>query len=271
MSGALDPDVARDLERFEARVWSDAVSAASPETAARLGLAARPVADGIALVASNLPSLLYNRYFGFGLEAPIDEAAIDQAIALYPQEGPFSIQPSPLARPPGIAERLRARGIESYFNWVIWARDARAPLVAPEVRIECIDSDRATTWVELATTIFTDESSIGEWLRALIGRAGWSHYLAFEGERAVGVGALFAEGPLGWIGWGGTLSEFRRRGIQRAMIARRVCDAAERGALWVRSETADDLPDKPNASFRNMAHSGFVLAYRRPSHVRFPR
>lgn len=266
----VDPEVARDLERFEARVWADAVAAAPPEVAEELGLSATTVAGGIALVASRFPSILYNRTFGFGLDAPFEESDLERALALYSSRGPFSIQPSPLARPTGIPDRLRARGLESWFDWVIWARDARAPLAAPEATIERIGAASAERWARLATEIFRDEAPIEPWLVSMVGRSGWSHYWSLIDDRPIAVGASFVAGELAWIGWGGTLPEHRRRGLQAAMIARRVHDAAASGAHWVRSETADDLPDKPNSSFRNMARSGFRLVYRRPSHVVMP-
>ena len=267
----MDEEVARDLERLEARLWTDAVRAATPEIAARYGLDTVPIGGGVALIATKAPTLLYNRAIAFGLDDPIDEATLDRAIGLYRRDVPFSIQPSPLARPAEIGDWLRARGMESWFDWVIWARDARRPFErADGPRIERIGEERATLWTELAATIFREESELGPWIRCVIGRPRWSHYVAYDGAQPIGIGASYVEGELGWLGWGGTLPEWRRRGVQAAMIARRVRDAAELGVRWVRSETAADLPDKPNSSYRNMARAGFAITYRRPSHAVFP-
>lgn len=264
----LELEIARALERLESRVWTDAVRAATPDVVRALGLSVEPVGDGIALIASRLPHVLYNRAFGFGLDAPIDEAMLDQALAHYPIGTPFSIQPSKMARPPEIADWIDRRGIDAWFHWVIWQRDARAPLTTlAGPRIERIGLEHAAIWSGLATRIFADEGPIGDWIQCLIGRERWRHYLAYDGERPIGIGALYVEDAFGWLGWGGTLAEYRRRGVQTAMIARRIRDAAAEGVLWLRSETAPDSPEKPNASYHNMARAGFRVSHRRPSYA----
>lgn len=270
----LDADsreLAVALERLEQRVWTDAFAAATPEVGRSLGLAVEPVADGLALMASRFPHVLYNRTFAFGLDAPIDEATLDRAIALYRRDAPFTIQPSPVSRPPEIGHWLNARGIESYFDWVIWARETRAPIPDPTgLRVDRIGRERASAWIDLASTIFVDEAPFAPWFDSLIGRPSWNHYVAYDGETPIGIGAMFVEGGLGWLGWGGTLPGHRRRGVQGAMIARRVKDAAAAGARWVRVETAADLPEKPNPSYRNMPRAGFRLLYLRPSYAYVP-
>jgi hypothetical protein len=266
-----DLELARLAERTEMRAWNDAVRAATPELVQTLGLAAAPVADGMGLVASRVRSLLYNRAFGFGLDAPIDETALDRAIALYRRDAPFTIQPSPTARPREIGRWLNARGLESHFDWVIWVREA-APVshVATPLGIDRIGLDDAADFARLACGIFTDEAPLVPWITLSIGRPGWNHYVARDGDEPVAIAALHVAEGAGWLGWGGTLKSHRGRGAQSALIARRVRDATSLGARWLTVETAADLPQKPNPSYRNVQRAGFRLLHLRPSYAHVP-
>jgi GNAT superfamily N-acetyltransferase len=81
---------------------------------------------------------------------------------------------------------------------------------------------------------------------------------AFVGDRCAGGGFLdVAEGAASL--WGAAVApEFRRRGIQRALMERRLAMARERAATLAYIETASGGP-----THRNAARLGFRLAYTR--------
>ena len=272
MSDPTDLELSRIVEHAEARVWSDMTHRATPEIREALGLQAIPVGGGVVTIASRVPSLLYNRAFAFGLEEPIDEDTLDRMIGLYRPDVPFTIQPSPFARPGEIRAWLEARGIPSRFNWVKWLREARPPAkFATDLAIERIGPDLASRFGELAFTVFHGEPpTIRPWFEQTIGKPGWTHYLAFDHDQPAALAALYVTEGVGWLGWGGTLSSHRGRGAQSALIERRLRDGIAQGCRWFTVETADDLPEKPNPSFRNVARAGFRLLYRRPSHAHVP-
>lgn len=264
-------DLARRIERAEMAVWSDAVRAAPDDVLAQTGLSVEPVADGISIMASRVPNLLYNRAFGFGLDAPVTERDLDNAIARFRRDQPFTIQPSPMARPPQIHDWLAARGLESHFNWVIWARGDEAAAPAPtDLRITTIGQDLAAIWADLAETIFAEGRALTPWLRSFVGRVNWRHYFAWDGDTPVGIAVLYVDGEVGWLGWGGTLASHRKRGGQSALIARRIEDARAAGCRWLTVETAEDVPERPNPSYRNCARARFRVLHRRPSYAYFP-
>lgn len=103
-----------------------------------------------------------------------------------------------------------------------------------------------------------------------IGRPGWRHYLAFDGDQAVATGALNLRDHIGWLGVGSTLPSHRRRGAQGALMARRVRDGISLGCRWLVTETGEDLPARPNPSYHNMLRTGFTLAYQRLNYVFAP-
>jgi hypothetical protein len=65
----------------------------------------------------------------------------------------------------------------------------------------------------------------------------------------------------------GTLSDYRGLGAQGALVTRRLNDAIDSGCTMAVVETAEDTPDKPSPSFRNMLKYGFDLAYHRANYV----
>jgi len=255
-------------ERTEMAVWRDCVAAAPPNLAGALGLRTVPVVDGMALLASRLPSLLYNRTFGIGLERELTPADVEDAIALYAPDAEFTIQPTPHARPAAVHDWLDERGMRAWFNWVRWVRDTGpAPDGASALEIAVATPADMAEFSACMGEVFHEPRELLPWLSALIGRAGWTHYLARDQGRVVATAALHVAGEVGWLGWAGTLKGHRCRGAQSALVARRIADARAAGCRWITVETADDLPDRPNPSFRNMARAGFRLLYRRPSHV----
>jgi hypothetical protein len=51
-------------------------------------------------------------------------------------------------------------------------------------------------------------------------------------------------------------------------MARRIHDAVAMGSEWLVTETGEDLPERPNPSFRNMMRAGFLVAYQRRNYLR---
>ncbi len=108
-------------------------------------------------------------------------------------------------------------------------------------------------------------------LTATIDRAGWTHYLGFDGDTPVSTASLYVTGDAAWLGNAATLEEYRGRGWQTAMLAQRLADARDAGCRWAVSETGEETEEDPvNPSYRNMVRAGFRLAYARRNRVRRP-
>jgi hypothetical protein len=101
------------------------------------------------------------------------------------------------------------------------------------------------------------------WIASMVGRAGWQHYLAWDGSRPVAAAALYVRDGAGWLGMASTLPAARRRGAQGALMAQRIEDGRALGCRWLVTETGEDTPARPNPSYRNMIRAGFALAYHR--------
>jgi len=233
---------------------------------AELGLRCEPVDGGTAFIAARFPHATVNRVTGFGLDRPLDQAALDRVLALYPHRV-FSIQPSPMARPPELAGWLAARGFAVGFHWLIWARAAEAPPAESATGLELrrLGPEHAEEFAALVCTAYAIPARLAPLHAAGVGRPRWHHWGAFDGDRLVSAGILYVHGEVGRLFTAGTLPTHRGRGAQGALLVRRMREACALGCRWVTAETADDLPDKPNPSVHNLDRLGFRLLHRRPA------
>jgi hypothetical protein len=207
-----------------------------------------------------------NRVTGFGLDRPLDEATLDRTVALYPHQV-FSIQPSPMARPPELSGWLAARGFAVGFHWLIWARALEPPPAESATGLELrrLGPERAEEFAALVCTTYANPARLAPLHAAGVGRPRWHHWGAFDGDRLVSAGILYVHGEVGRLFTAGTLPTHRGRGAQGALLVRRMREARALGCRWVTAETADDLPDKPNPSVHNLTRLGFRLLHRRPA------
>jgi hypothetical protein len=242
-------------------------TAGAPATlAAELGLRCEPVDGGTAFIAARFPHATVNRVTGFGLDRPLDEATLDRTIALYPHRV-FSIQPSPMTRPPELSGWLAARGFAVDFHWLIWARESQPPPDEPATSLELrrLEAEHAEEFAALVCTAYSLPARLAPLHAAGVGRPHWHHWGAFAGDRLVSAGILYARGEVGRLFTAGTLPAHRGRGAQGALLVRRMREACALGCHWVTAETADDLPDKPNPSVHNLNRLGFRLLHSRPA------
>ena len=90
-----------------------------------------------------------------------------------------------------------------------------------------------------------------------VGREGFHHYMAFDGDRPIAVAALVKFEDMGYLTHAATEESYRRRGAQSALIAHRVAQARASGCAYVVSQTLTMLAD----SFANLQKAGFREIY----------
>jgi GNAT superfamily N-acetyltransferase len=76
---------------------------------------------------------------------------------------------------------------------------------------------------------------------------------------------MYARPPAAWLGFAATLPEARGQGAQGALLVERVRRAAALGCPLVTLETGERVPDRPDASYRNILRQGFFELYLRPN------
>jgi hypothetical protein len=264
----MDIQLARTVEEVEAAAYVDLLRVAPAEW----NCIAEESDAGCVLIAPPADALLFNRILACGLRRPIDRSELKSLIERLRAGGAknYGVQLAPVAAD-GIAGWLAGEGLVARDRWVKVYRAAGdvAPATA-DLRIEPAGADRAELFADLTTKGFAMPPQWRSWIAASVGLPGWHHYLAWSGEEPVAAAALFIRGDVGWLGMGSTLPSARRRGAQSALMARRLIDGAALGCKWFVTETGEETPQRPNASFRNMMRAGFQIAYQRPNFLPSP-
>lgn len=259
------------LEDVEARELAACLEAA-PATireALRLGYEWRGRVLAVWAPAIDVP--MFNRALGIGLTGFARRDEVAEIAARFASEGSprafFQITPD--ASPPELRTWLTEEGFAVHNRWArLWRRTGDLPASGSDVRVEQVGPERARLFGEIFASGFNLSGPVVDWVAALVGRPAWRHYLGYLGDEPVGTAALMADGPFAWLGYAATVERARRHGVQSALIARRLADAARLGCAYATLETAEDTPQKAAPSFRNVTRLGFQLAYLRENWVR---
>lgn len=263
-------DQVRRHERMETDYWHDWYLAAPPEIAKRYGIAAEVAEGAVLLLMPAVDVLMFNRVAGLGLEKPVTEAQLDGIVARYRAAGSarFFVPFSPAAEPVEARAWLIARGLTRYNRWAKLERGVEpVPEVRTDARIEEIGAGHAAAFGRVLREGFGMDPGLEPWMAALVGRKDWRHYMAFDGSEPVGTASLYVKGEWASLGFAATLPQARGRGVQSALIARRIEDARAMGCRCLSVETAEDKPDKPAPSFHNVTRLGFRIAYFRDNYL----
>jgi hypothetical protein len=258
--------IAQMIEDAEAAAYADQLAAAPSEWKC----AAEHTSAGWFLIAPTLDMLLFNRLVGWGLNSPARRSDVEAALERYRSAGlaHYGVQLSSAAKPEEFAEWLGDAGLVRGDCWSkVYRAAGDVPPIATALWVEEIGERHAGIAASIACAAFGMPGHLEPWIASIVGRPGWHHYLAFDGEEPVASAALFVRGEIGWLGIAGTLPSARRRGAQGALMARRLNDGRALGCRWFVTETGEDRPDRANPSFHNMMRLGFELAYQRPNYL----
>jgi GNAT superfamily N-acetyltransferase len=267
-------EVSRIAEPAEVAAWADFFASAPGEVERDAGLGVAWSGGAMATLAWRFDVLAINRVIGLGVGSPATEPNLDTLLALYAENSParWAVQVCPGAAPVAITEWLKRRGFRFLNNWArLYAHRSVVPdaKADPGIRIERVASRFAQRFGEICAEAFGWPELFAPWTAGLVGRPGWHHFMAFDGELPIGTGALLQRGDVGWLGMAATHSAHRRRGAQTALLLERMRVAREIGCEWLVVENAEDRPDRPVPSWRNLTRLGFTTSYLRPNWVRY--
>jgi hypothetical protein len=269
---ALELELARARERAEALAWSrDCYAAAEAAPGDPAGARLRAVGDGFASAITAIDDGFFNRAVGIGSDRPVTEEAVDAAASFFAELGRTTsvIQVAPPRLTTEVAGWLEARGYRPGRSWVkLWHDLSDLPTATTSLQVERIDRSRAADYERIVLAAFGLPDVVGSLATAVIGRPGWTHYLASDGEMPVSAAGMYVTEGVAWLGFGATFEAARGRGGQSALFAERLRNARDLGCRWAVTETGEETDDDPNPSYRNMIRAGFNLAYARRNWVR---
>ena len=244
-----DESLARRLEDVQNRFMLEWLAGTGAELE-RFGAA-------VAALDASRPELDFvNRVYGLW---PEDAERVAEIAGRYRERGVRAwFEPAPCAGFDELAGALHAVGAGQVgFHTVVYGAASGRPLAS----IVDIDS---TPEPELFADVLLrghgvpegarvrDRASVARWAEL----DAWRLYLArIDGEPA-GAALLSLDADLGYLANASTLPEYRRRGVQTALIARRIEDAARAGCDAACSGAAFGSPSQ-----RNLQRAGLQVAY----------
>lgn len=242
-----------------------------PELARKLRPRVTRIADAQLTLLETSDSLRLNRVIGLGHRGRASAGAIDEIIAFYraARLRRFSMLLSPGPQLEQIEGWLRARRFRRAAGQALLVRDARLPVPEVETSLRVARARRqdGPAIVSILERCFGIPASRRAWTRAAAAAPRHEHFLAWDGARSVGVAGLRIQSDLAWLGGAATLTRWRRRGGQRALIAARLRRAQRAGCRWAWVETAIRRPGRPGVSRRNLLAMGFEEVCEKPSWV----
>jgi GNAT superfamily N-acetyltransferase len=254
----VDLDFARRLELAETMLPDavDSVRQHSPNSP----IASAQIAGGTAFFGG----LTYpaNQIVGMGLYGDVSAEALDEVEEFFRSRGvPSTIVVSPLADPSLTAE-LGNRGYRiAEFNSVLIRPigDEAPPTLPADVHIEPVTPRNASQWARTIAKGFSEFGEVPEDVFAGFAvLPGTLACLAYVGDAPAGgaAGRIIPQARIAALFGASTLPDYRRRGIQTALIARRLHEAARAGCEYAVVSTQPG-----SGSQRNMERRGFRLAY----------
>ncbi len=230
------------------------------------GANALEVGSATCLRAPHAPdSPMLNRVVGLGLDGPVDEAMLDEALAAMGDTA-FYVALSPDADP-ALDGLLAARELEPGWGWMLFERGAQpAPKVATGLEVVEVTPESARVWAGIVVKGYGLPEHSRPVVAAAAGLDGWTAFLAVDGDVPVAAAALWTEAPAAYFGFAATLPEHRGKGGQGALFASRIERALAAGCTRLVTETGELREESPGASYRNILRYGFeerfVVAHR---------
>jgi GNAT superfamily N-acetyltransferase len=166
----------------------------------------------------------------------------------------------------GLGAELEARGFAPDYGWMKFSRGVSPRRATSELSVVPVEPSGAGDFAAVVVGGYGLPGWTDPFAANVVGRPGWSCYVAYDGGQPAGAGALYVDGGVGWLGLSATLPEYRGRGAQSAILAARIEDARRQGCATVVTETGELADDRPSSSYRNILRAGFREAGVRPNY-----
>lgn len=259
------------IEAAEARAWADLYAAAPPEFAAGAGIATRVVAGALVIQWAATGRRYFSRVIGLGVVEPATEAAVDDILVAYADAGVdmFLLQSLPHCRPREYELWLCERGLEPFDAQDRVARGGEPldPAVAAELRgrdvvVERVTDATAEEWSDFLQHVYRLDT--GPWLPHLIGRPGWSQYVARRDGALVAARAMYIDTHgMAWFGMDGPVPGVMTDdyGPDAALCAAMVEDGLALGATAFLADIEAPSPGLDTPGYEYFGALGFTRPY----------
>jgi GNAT superfamily N-acetyltransferase len=258
------------LESIESAAFADLYRAAPEAIRTALRIDVTNIAGVTCLSCAQLqPPMIFRRACGLGVESPLRAAQLEAVLRHMDGLGEtYAVAVAPHAEPRELPNWLEARGYTRGYAFMKFSRSTSASADAPtDLEVALVGPERADAFARVISAGFGLPDIVAGWLARLPGRDDWICLLASADGVPAAAAVAYVKGPHAWFGLGATLPPFRQRGGQSALLARRLREAAARGASVAVTETGERLPDRPSNSYRNILRCGFEERYLRQNYM----
>jgi GNAT superfamily N-acetyltransferase len=265
-----DVALAAEIDRAEGRLCAEIAEGAAVRRPTALPLVKMLSGGVVAYAGPGAPS---NKAVAVGLCEPLDESALAVIEGEWRRRNePLRIELATLAQA-GVASLLTARGyrllgFENVLGRALDSLDESLP--ATGLTITTLAPSDETSWFDVMVEGFATPDGVPaptesyprevleEVFADLAGSKGFVRYLARRDGRPVGAASLRLDGAIAQLCGAATLPAFRRRGVQTALLQRRLADARQAGCTLAVLTTQPGSKSQANSQQR-----GFDLLYAR--------
>ena len=226
--------------------------------------------DATCYASSTEPSILINRVLGIGSEyRPTLKQLIDIRNAYASAGiGRFFLHVLPERIGADYAALLTAAGYEKYRGWMKFVRNqADVDVVSTDLTILQVGPDHAGSFAAIVGDAFDFTPVFQPAIAALASDENWRLYMGFDNGTPACTGGLYIEDGIGYLDFGATHPEFRRRGGQTAVLNMRIRAALEAGCTSIVTMTGEAAAGDEQHSYRNILRAGFKEAYLRENWI----
>jgi len=271
-----DASLAARIDRAEGRLCADIATIVGIRHPHRQSIVL-PISGGLAVFVSR--SSPVNKVIGLAVDTALDLDALRRIESEWDSRGePVRVELSALADP-GAGRVLTGRGyrLHGFENVLGLSLDATPAAPAPTtISIDVAGDDQLQAWADIAIDAFMNLDGTGsvpddafsreqlaETMNEATSATGFIRYLARLDGEAVGEAAMRIDSGLAQMAGAGTLPRARGRGVQKALIQRRLADARAAGCTLAVVTTAPGTRSQDNVMRR-----GFDVLYTRAILVR---
>lgn len=270
-------DLAARIERAEAKLIAEATEAARRRRADGSGFVI-PVAGGVATFAEE--GSPYNKIAGLGFGGLPDTATLDDIEEAFAGRGAAAQAEVASLADPMLVDMLTERGYRlAAFENVLGRQLTTGfqPVEVPGIEVRRSGPDEVDAWVELVTDAAVHPDTQGipmeEFPPDIVERAerdsaaidGIRRYMALRDEQLAGGASLRITEGIAQLTGAGTVPAHRRNGVQTALLAARLADAAAEGC-----DVAVVTTQPGSKSQQNVQRRGFDLLYTRAVLLKHP-
>lgn len=259
----LTKDLMKIVEQSEIDALEDRLIRVKSMNENAMGVELQRFGNALAFSVKNIPGASFNTVKGVNGEN-IDD--LDKIVAFYASRGiPSRFEVTPGNASTDLFRKLSSLGyFQSGFHTALYR-----PLYTGEpalggadtaIKIEEISLANFDIFGELYTRGFGMPAAFKDYVTAnnkiLAESANWNFYLAHVGGEPAGIGVLYVKNDVATLAASATVPEFRNKGVQTALIQKRMQQAADEGCRYLVGQAAFG-----SVSQKNMQRAGFNVAY----------